>query len=478
MLDDDFRFLAVNAAAIEKYGYSREEFLQLRIHDLHPPEDAAAIDARPNEDQPSYDRTWRHRTRDGRMIDVEVHRSFVWCDGRRARLVVATDITERKVLEERLRRSQRMDAIGQLAGGIAHDFNNILTAIQGFAVLADDRMAAGEIDRESVHEISRAAERATHLTRQLLTFSRHHAPTSKVIRLGAVVQETMPMLTRLIGATISVKTAFCDTANVKADAGQMQQVIMNLVVNARDAMPEGGELSIRTEDVVVGNRDARKHPEARPGAYVVIVVSDTGHGIDRETQLRVFEPFFSTKPKGHGTGLGLATVYGIVAQSGGWIDLQSEVGHGTTLRIYLPQTQDVPEALPVAPRPVDDDRREEMILVVEDEAAVRTYVERVLRARGHAVRSFADPASAIAFARTQTGPINLVIADVVLPGMNGTAMANDACASHPEARVLYMSGFAEDAMNTRGWLQKGVPFLQKPFTPDALLRSVQTVLNR
>jgi PAS domain S-box-containing protein len=477
LLDETFRFLAVNQAAIDKYGYTRDEFLKLRLHDLHGPEDAAAIDARVSATEECYDGVWRHYTKDGRILDVAVHRTFVQWGGITARLVLAQDITTQKAMEEQLRQSQRMDAIGQLAGGVAHDFNNTLTAIQGFALLAEDNMANGRLDRESVREIIRAADRAADLTRQLLAFSRHQVLEPRVVRLSDIAREAMPMLRRLIGAGIEIETSFEDHEYVKADPGSLQQVLMNLVVNARDAMPGGGRLSVRIADVTIDQRGTGSQNEVPPGRFVRMSVADTGHGMDAAVQARVFEPFFSTKPKGQGTGLGLATVYGIVRQSGGWIDLASVVSAGTTFHVYLPCTDDVAEQPVSTPERSHTLSRSETILVVEDETAVRTYIERVLRAHGHVVHAVGDPASAIAFAEAHEDPIDLVLSDIVLPEMNGPAMVGDALALHPEARVVYMSGYTEDTMSKWGWYDGSAPFVQKPFTPDTLLRVVHAALD-
>jgi CheY-like chemotaxis protein len=328
-----------------------------------------------------------------------------------------------------------------------------------------------------VIEIKTAADRAAALTHQLLAFSRKQILAPRVIHLGDVVSAVAPMLRRLIGETIELKTTMTDRGHVKADGGQMEQVLVNLAVNARDAMPNGGRLTIETADVALDDAYVRQHASGRAGPHVMLAVSDTGHGMDAVTQARVFEPFFTTKPMGQGTGLGLATVYGIIQQSGGQVWVYSEVGRGTTFKIYLPRTE---EAEHDAGAPAADERPvhgDETILLVEDEEFVREFVHKVLTRHGYAVHAVPDSARAISFARAHHGTIHLILTDVVLADLNGRAMAGQVLTLHPEAKVLYMSGYTDNAIVHQGVLDPDMWFLQKPFAAGALARRVRDRLD-
>ena len=390
---------------------------------------------------------------------------------------VTTDVTEQRSLEDQLRQSQKMEAIGQLAGGIAHDFNNLLTAILGFSGFLIESLPERDPLRADVKEIQHAAERAARLTRQLLAFSRKQILAVKVLHIGDIVGEVSPMLRRLLGESIDLRTAVGDRGLVKTDPGQLQQVIVNLAVNARDAMAKGGRLTIETSDVVVDEAFARAHPSTREGPHVLLAVSDTGHGMDAATQKRIFEPFFTTKPPGHGTGLGLATCYGIVKQNGRNIWVYSEYGRGPTFKVYLPTTEDAEEVQAPAAMQPPAPGGNETVLLVEDEEMVREFVSKVLIRRGYRVHALGDPASAIEYARTNTAAIDLVFSDVVLPNMSGQAMVTQMQPGHPESKVLYMSGYADTAIVHHGVLEAGTAFLQKPFTADALARKVRDVLD-
>jgi two-component system, cell cycle sensor histidine kinase and response regulator CckA len=466
-------FLAVNFAAVERYGYSPDEFLRMTVSDLHADDDRPAI---PADAADRYDGFCRHRTKDGRLLEVEVKASPVVWEGRPAGLVlVVDDVTERKQLEDQLRHAQRMEAIGQFAGAIAHDFNNLLTAIQGYASLLLDRLPEDDEGRADVTEIARAGQRAAALTHQLLAFSRKQMLATRVLHLGDVLRELVPMLQRLIGEPIELTTKMTDTGNVRADAGQLQQVLMNLVVNARDAMRDGGKLTIEIRDAVVDEEDARHHPPLQPGSYVGLFVTDTGHGMDAATRDRVFEPFFTTKSKGEGTGLGLSTVYGIVKQSGGYTWVDSEPGRGATFNIYLPRTDEPVEAPPPPPASGGELRGTETILLVEDEGSVREFAEKVLRQYGYAVHGTDDPRRAAAMARGSRRTIHLLLTDVVLPEMSGCALAAQVLQNHPEARVLYMSGYNDESIAEAA--DPGTKFLQKPFTPVTLAQKVRETLD-
>ena len=427
--------------------------------------------------------------------DVEIEYQTVWPDGSVHRIAttghyafdqagapargagIAIDVTERRSLEDQLRQSQKMEAVGQLAGGIAHDFNNLLTAIQGYAGLLAESLPVTDERYADVEEIQRAAERAAGLTRQLLAYSRKQILAVRVLHVGDVVGELVPMLRRLLGEAVDLQTTIANRGLVKSDPGQLQQILVNLAVNAHDAMKDGGRLIIHTADVVLDDDFARRHPSVRPGPHVTIAVSDTGHGMDASTQKRIFEPFFTTKPMGRGTGLGLATVYGIVKQSDGSIWVESEVGRGTTFTIYLPRT-DEPEA---QDRPASAGARAlrgaESVLLVEDEDMVREFAVRILRKRGYAVHAVAGPTQALEYAETTAGPIDLIFTDVVLPTMSGCAMVRQLQLRRPETRVLYMSGYTDREIIDQSELDAGVRFLQKPFTADALAQTMRDVLD-
>jgi len=390
---------------------------------------------------------------------------------------VALDVTDRRSLEDQFRQAQKMEAVGQLAGGVAHDFNNMLTAILGSAEFLLHDLAKDDVRRGDVEEIAKAGQRAATLTHQLLAFSRKQILSPKVLHLGDVVAGMTPMLRRLLGESVDLRAAMSDHDHVKADAGQIEQVIMNLAVNARDAMKAGGRLTIETADVTLDDTYASKHTMVRPGPYVMVAVSDTGCGMNALTQKRIFEPFFTTKPTGQGTGLGLATVYGIVKQSGGHIGVYSEVGHGTSFKIYLPRTGDVPDAPRPAAALASAPRGSERILVVEDEEVVRQFVTKVLTRQGYQVHAVETPDLAIEFAAAHGEGIDLVLTDVVLPDMSGPEMVQRLPA-HPGANVLYMSGYTDEAITHRGVLDPGTCFLHKPFTSSALAKSVREALDQ
>jgi len=476
------RCLAVNDAAVARYGWSREEFLQMTIRDIHPAAEQDKLDALlalPPE-QATVHRGLRHCRKDGSLIDVEILAHSVTLAGRPARLVLAKDVTERLRLEEQLRRAQKMEAVGRLAGGVAHDFNNILTAIIGSAELLIEDLPEGHEHRVDAEEIRRAAGRAADLTRQLLAFSRQQVLAPKVLDLNAIVRSVERMLRRLIGENIELRTALAgDLGAVRADPSQLEQVILNLAVNARDAMPHGGKLTIETANVELDEQYARDHVTAGPGAHVLLAVSDTGSGMDEATRAHLFEPFFTTKEIGRGTGLGLATVYGVVKQSGGHIWVYSEPDHGATFKIYLPRVAEAPEPLAAAePGGVRAAARgSETILLVEDEQIVRSLARRVLTQQGYTVLEAPAGAEALAVSDAHAGEIHLLLTDVVMPGIGGRELARQLAERRPRARVLYLSGYSDDAIVRHGLLDPGTFFLQKPFTPQALTRKVRQVLD-
>ena len=390
----------------------------------------------------------------------------------------AEERAERKKLEEQLRQAQKMEAIGQLTGGIAHDFNNMLTVIIGYSELMLQRLKADDPLRSEVEQVKEAGVRASLLTRQLLAFSRKQVLQPRVLDLNAVLTNMDRMLQRLIGEDIDLVTVPAPgLGGVLADPGQIEQGIMNLVVNARDAMPQGGKLTIETANVELDEAYARQHGPVQPGPYVMLAVSDTGCGMDAETQARIFEPFFTTKEVGKGTGLGLSTVYGIVKQSSGDIWVYSEPGRGTTFKIYLPWVEGAVDTVEPGVAPARDVRGSETILLVEDDVGIRRLVRQVLAERGYWVLEAIHGTHAIQISEQHTVPIHLLVTDVVMPGMSGRELAEHLKPSRPNMKVLFMSGYTDKAIVHHGELDPGTAFLQKPFTPDALARKVREVLD-
>ena len=388
------------------------------------------------------------------------------------------DITERKQLEDQVFQAQKMEAVGRLAGGVAHDFNNLLTAILGSADFALETLNPGSPERGDVEEIRKAAIRAADLTHQLLAFSRQQVIAPTVLNPNSVVGGIEKLLRRLIGEDVELRTVLApDVAAVKADATQLEQVILNLAVNARDAMPNGGQLTIETQNVDLDEAYVQGHLSALPGRYVLFAVSDTGMGMDAATQERIFEPFFTTKESGKGTGLGLATVYGIVKQSGGAIWVYSEAGHGTTFKVYLPQVTEPLAPAVLIPVEAVSLRGSETVLLVEDDEMVRALVLKVLKGNGYAVLVAVSGGDAERVAAAYEGRIDLLLTDVVLPGINGGQVAQLLTAARPTIKVLYLSGYTDDAIVHHGVLEPGVAFLQKPFTPAVLGRKVREVLD-
>ncbi|HEX6536843.1 MAG TPA: PAS domain S-box protein [Gemmatimonadaceae bacterium] len=598
------RFLAVNAAAVAHYGFTREEFLAMTIFDICFPEDVPALTAalaEPSLSHTSYRRT-RHRRKDNSVIDVDVAAHVVTWDGRPARLVLATDVTgrmraerelrqahemvttlldaapvaivaidmesrvtmwnrsaeslfgwtadevlgaplpiiaeesreefarlrrelilgrrteayetrrrrkdgslvdvyisaapltngagevdggvalfldvtERRRLEEQLRQSQKLEAVGQLAGGVAHDFNNLLTVIRVNCEFLTAEAERRNSPSDEIAEIRGAAERAAALTRQLLAFSRKQILQPRIVDAAAVTAGIAPMLRRLLGEDIEVVLESRGDTRVLADPGQLEQVLVNLGVNARDAMPHGGRLTIETRLVELDEHYAEQRHVVVPGYYVMLAVSDTGSGMDRTTREHVFEPFFTTKEPGRGTGLGLSTVYGIVRQSGGYIWVYSEPGQGTTFKIYLPRELDDTEpgelAEAVSPMP----HGSESVLVVEDQEGIRTLARRVLGRQGYRVLEARHGADALQLVSETGVAVDLLLTDIVMPTMGGRALVDCLRAQRPELRVLYMSGYTESEMLRRGLWDGCAPFLQKPFTAHELARAVRSALD-
>jgi PAS domain S-box-containing protein len=393
-------------------------------------------------------------------------------------IALAADLTERKKLESQLRQSQKMEAVGQLAGGVAHDFNNLLTAIMGFTSLLLKAVPPEDPKHDDLLEIDRAAARATELTQQLLAFSRRQMLQPTLLDLNAVLSDTMRMLGRLLGQHIELAILpETDLGVVRADRGQIEQVIINLAVNARDAMERGGKLTLETRNVTLDRAYAGQHPGATEGEFVMLAVTDTGSGMSPATQARIFEPFFTTKERGKGTGLGLSTVYGIIKQSGGTIYVYSEPERGTTFKIYLPRVvAHGPTELSVPARPADV-RGNETVLVVEDEDGVRALTSRVLQTYGYTVLEAENGGEALLIAEQHPAPIHLLLTDVVLPRMSGRKLAERLVRTQSDLRVLYMSGYTDGSIFNHGALDPGTAFIPKPFTPEALAQKLREVLD-
>jgi signal transduction histidine kinase/CheY-like chemotaxis protein len=399
---------------------------------------------------------------------------------------ISRDITERKraekemaALQEQLRESQKMEAIGRLAGGIAHDFNNLLTVIKGYSQLSLMELKEGDPLKGNIEEIQKGSQRAADLTRQLLAFSRRQVMEMKVLDLNTLLRDLDKMLRRIIGEDIELTTLLAnDLGRVKIDPGQIEQVIMNLAVNAKDAMPSGGKLTIETANAVLDESYARNHADVKPGRYVMFSVSDTGVGMTPEVRERLFEPFFTTKQKGRGTGLGLSTVYGIVKQSGGNIWVYSEPGHGTTFKIYLSRVDEPLEQLREKTTREELLRGSETVLVVEDEEKVRKLTVEILGKQGYSVLDASQGDDALAISEKHKGPIHLILVDVVMPGISGTELTKRLAFLRPETKILYMSGYTDNAIVHHGVLEKGVNYIQKPFTIDELTRKVREALDK
>jgi signal transduction histidine kinase/ActR/RegA family two-component response regulator len=459
---------------------SVEDLLRLNVRSevfVHPQElDQLAEDYRRTGSLKGVEVQWKRK--DGRVIIVRLSGSAASSSDEPEEVLelIAEDITDRRQLEEQLRQAQKMDAVGRLAGGVAHDFNNLLMVINGYTEVLLEQLAAGSAMYHKVQSIQQAADRAATLTRQLLAFSRKQLLELKVVDVNTVVGDMERLLRPLIGENIELITRLStETGHTRADAGQLEQVIMNLVVNAKDAMPEGGKLTVQSADVTV--RHDSEHRFIQPGRYAVISVSDTGHGMDKETQSRIFEPFFTTKEKGKGTGLGLSTVYGIVKQSNGYVFAQSEPGAGTTFYVYLPRVEDSAEELSPAKSQPNEAGGCETVLLVEDEESVRELVRVTLVSRGYKVIEAENGECGLRVAEAFKEKIDILITDVVMPGIGGRELAKKLVSLRPGISVLYLSGYTEDAVVAPGALGPGTAFLQKPFTLQNLAKKVREVLR-
>ena len=482
VFDAERRARYISPAYERVLGYSVDEALASDLFALIHPEDREGVLGVFGEllqGAPGCRRVvnFRLRHKDGTWKILESSATNLLHDPDVGGIVVNTrDLTEHARLEEQYRQAQKMEAVGQLAGGIAHDFNNLLTVIGANAAFLLEGLGPNDPRRQDAEEIQRATERAASLTHQLLAFSRRQVLQPRVLDVNTVVADMDKMLRRLIGEDVELRTVLTEgLPPVLADPGQLEQVILNLSVNARDAMPDGGKLTIETRAVELDADYAGVHGLA-PGTYVMMAVSDTGAGMNRETQLRIFEPFFTTKT--HGTGLGLATVYGIVEQSEGHVAVYSELGRGTTFKVYLPVTDEAAGQHRTGELPIPTLQGSETVLLVEDEAAVRAVATRVLRDAGYTVFEAVSGPAAIALAEREPRGIDLLVTDVIMPRMSGRELADRIVTRRPDLSVLYVSGYTDDSMLHHGVLEPGMFFLEKPFTAEALLRKVRQVLDR
>jgi two-component system cell cycle sensor histidine kinase/response regulator CckA len=467
------RFLAVNEAALATYGYSREEFLAMTIADIRPPEDREALRGALADADRRYASAgvWRHRKKDGTIMNVRVASNALEFEGRTARLVLAEDITDRMRLEEQLRQAQKMEAIGNLAGGIAHDFNNILLVIRGHTATLLRELRGSPI-RANVEQIDLAAGRAGEFTHQLLAFSQTRVTEPEVVDLNALIEEMVHMLGQLLGdIRVDLRLA-ADLAPIVVDRALLGQAVLNLVLNARDAMPTGGTLRIRTADVQLDDAYAALHADVVPGAYVLLQVTDSGVGMDEATRARAFEPYFTTKEIG--TGIGLTTVFGAVKRSNGSISLYSEPRLGTTFKLYFPRAGQ--QAGEPASQPAGSPEGSETILLVEDTEVVRTLLIEALESYGYTVLAAADAEQALELFAREQGSVDLLMTDVVLPGISGLVLAERILAAAPEMRVLFTSGFPSETIFDDGASGRH-DFIEKPYLPDELARKLRALLT-
>lgn len=480
--NETLRFLAVNNAAVHHYGYSVGEFLSMTVKDVRPPEEVPRLLQRINEGTfgsvEHYHELWKHRTRDGAVIDVEVSSEPIMFRGVSAALVLAHDVTEHRKLEQQFRYAQKMEAIGRLAGGVAHDFNNLLMVIGSHIQLLREHLQEPDRVDRYIKQITSAIDRATLLTKQLLAFGRKQIQDLRVLDLNSIVPEFCKMLPGLVGADIElvVRTSPRECL-VYTDKAQIEQVIMNLVVNARDAMPKGGTLTVETDRTNLGGEYFPSHGvSAKPGHYAMLAITDTGMGMDSNTQSQMFEPFFTTKEPGKGTGLGLSTVYGIVKQGGGYVWVYSEIGIGTTFKIYLPYAE---APLDAEPQPLNEEpeaKGHETILLVEDEAGLRSAICEFLESRGYRVLTAANAAEALRLAATCSEAADLLLTDLVMPGIGGLELAAKLTELVPGTKVVYMSGYTELTVRPEAF-EKPRFYIQKPFSLSGLAAIARRALD-
>jgi two-component system cell cycle sensor histidine kinase/response regulator CckA len=488
VLNTQHGIMRINGEFTRLFGFCAEDALGRNITDLIVPADRKTETRLIEEMLARGERVGletKRQCKDGTQVDVFMSGAPVVVNGVKvAFYALYRDIseqkrseTDRRALEDQFRQAQKMEAVGRLAGGVAHDFNNLLMVISGYS-----EVLLGSTERDSslypkIEAIQQAADRAGNLTRQLLAFSRKQMLELRVVDVNMIVADMERLLRPLIGENIALDSQLAsDLGRTRADAGQLEQVIMNLVVNARDAMPKGGKITIETSNESLSNVPRQENSYMLAGPYVVLSITDNGCGMDKETQLRIFEPFFTTKEKGKGTGLGLSTVYGIVKQSGGYILAKSELGHGTTFRIYLPRVEQALEPL----APVHHSQTiggSETVLLVEDEASVRQLVRETLQTGGYKVLEAEDGETALRVVAGHNGSIDILITDVVMPGISGQELSRQLCIADPSLKVLYLSGYTEDSIIREGALEAGTAFLQKPFTLQTLSRKVREVLR-
>lgn len=477
---DTLKFLHVNHAAVHLYGYSAQEFERMTILEIRPESQREKALAYMKELESGAEERefWIHQAKDGRTFEVEMISHQLMFAEKKVRLVVAQDISERRLLENQLRQGQKMEAVGRLAGGVAHDFNNLLMVIKGHTELLLNVLPPSDAITRKIEQIDRSADRAAALTRQLLAFSRLQVLQPQVINLNGIVEEMGKLLPRLIGEDIDLIIKTDESlGTTRADATQMEQVIMNLAVNARDAMPNGGKLVVETANAELDHSFTASHPLMKVGSYVKLVVTDNGTGMDAETQAHIFEPFFTTKEKGKGTGLGLATVYGIIKQSGGFIWVYSELGKGTSFKIYLPRVDQAAEQPGVPHLITEVPTGTETVLLTEDEQDVREIAREFLESGGYRVFEARNGAEAIQLAAQHNGDIQVLVTDMVMPGITGQELAEKLLAKHNGLSVIFMSGYSEHVATEMVNADPTVRLLAKPFSRAAILRAVRESLR-
>jgi two-component system cell cycle sensor histidine kinase/response regulator CckA len=482
LVDEEGKFLRWNRSLVRTLGYSADELAQLPAVDLFAPEDRGLVEAglRRVLDTGAATLEVDLLSKEGAQTPYFLTGSRFVVAGKACCIATGIDVSARKLLEAELAQAQRIEAIGRLAGGVAHDFNNLVGVILGYGELAQVELGTDHAAREDVDEMVKAAQRAAELTRQLQAFSRKQVMQPTSLDLNVLVADADRILGRLIGESIRLVVRMApDLGCVMADPGQIERVILNLALNARDAMPHGGTLSLETANADLRQEYIAGHPMVVPGPYVMLAISDSGVGMSLETQSRIFDPFFTTKGPSGGTGLGLATVYGIVKQSGGYVWVYSEPGKGTTFRIYLPRVDHVPEPVrPAAPAPALLPSGHETVLVAEDNASLLQVIRARLTERGYTVLVATDGEQALSLAATLETPVDLLLTDVIMPRLGGAELARQLVDRWPGLRVIFMSGYTDGALSTQGVLSENIVLIEKPFSGEKLARTVREVLDR